>query len=135
MRTTAKTLGGVSRSSAMLAWLLGISVLGCSPRCPPEKPCPEPDGGQVFACGDTQCNANQLCVVPGGCGQEPTVTSPGAHCIDLPAVCTDRRTQCSCQADIARGGDGGAHDGEALQCCFFAGWQPGSFDVCTYGCA
>ncbi len=113
--------------------MLAVGCTGSTP-CPPDQPCADPDGGVEFTCGNARCTGTQLCVVPATCDDPPTETSPGAQCVDLPPVCTDPRSQCSCEADVVAGGDGGVVDMIAEQCCFFAGWVPASFNICTVTC-
>ena len=114
--------GSVVRVIASL--VLVAAFAGCGASCPPDKPCTAPDGGTFFDCGKTQCHGSQLCVVPGGCGQEPSPSDSTGRCVDLPSTCTSAST-CACES---------VEQGSGGQCCYFAGWRPFHDGVCTFQC-
>jgi hypothetical protein len=99
-----------------------------SPRCPPEAPCAVADGGlSIFDCGKSSCTAGQLCVVPASCSDVFDVTSAQARCVDRPEACADPHTQCSCFVQASG-------DSSQKVCCFYAGWQPYAFNICSFSC-
>ena len=117
----------MTRAALAVLCLASLACGGKSP-CPPDAPCAPADGGlTVFDCGTGQCTAGQLCAVPASCDEVFEYTSQSAACVDRPAACGDPATQCRCLAD-SQG------DPTRKICCFFAGWKPYSFNICSFAC-